>query len=296
MGGDGNEAGALAQCVDRMERKAAENPCALGEAWCAALGNAGTVMHLRTRPHHVVGNIDLPTGVTFCGVDCGQNVPLVTQSYLDMRTTVFMGWKIIERIFQSQPRTSGPWDGRLSSISIDEYVTTLRDRLPTKMKGQAFLDRFGPGDDSFIRIDPKATYKVRSRAEHPIYEHARVRQFADGLRHAGHSQRLASLLEIGELMYSSHWSYGQRCALGSIETDALVSALRKCGPNEGIYGARVSGRGSGGVVTVLMADTEAARSAVRQVTEAVGGRLHREFHVYEGSQAGAFLTGVRDFP
>ena len=48
-------------------------------------------------------------------------------------------------------------------------------------------------------------------------------------------------------MYQSHASY-RRCGLGSDGTDLLVDLARAAGVERGIYGAKITGGGSGGTV------------------------------------------------
>ena len=58
------------------------------------------------------------------------------------------------------------------------------------------------------------------------------------------------LLQIGELMYQSHESYSE-CGLGSDGTDTLVGLVRQAGPEAQLYGAKITGGGSGGTVAIL---------------------------------------------
>ena len=51
-------------------------------------------------------------------------------------------------------------------------------------------------------------------------------------------------------MYASHESYSA-CGLGSAGTDRLVELVRQAGPAAGLYGAKITGGGSGGTVAVL---------------------------------------------
>jgi hypothetical protein len=62
--------------------------------------------------------------------------------------------------------------------------------------------------------------------------------------------RARCLAQVGELMRYTHAGY-TAIGLGAPETDAMVERLRALGPAAGIYGARVSGGGSGGTVAVL---------------------------------------------
>jgi L-arabinokinase len=94
-------------------------------------------------------------------------------------------------------------------------------------------------------------------------------------------------------MYSSHWSYGQRCGLGSVETDLLVNRLRQQGVARGIYGARVSGGGAGGMVTVFCADSAAAREAMDRVLDDYRARTGLDPVIHETGGEGALRVPVR---
>jgi L-arabinokinase len=83
-------------------------------------------------------------------------------------------------------------------------------------------------------------------------------------------------------MYQSHASYGA-CGLGSAGTDLLVSMVRDAGPVSGLYGAKITGGGSGGVVAVL------ARAGSRAIVE----RMAREYERLTG-HAAAVLGGSSD--
>ena len=73
----------------------------------------------------------------------------------------------------------------------------------------------------------------------------------------------SKLIQIGELMTASHWSYGQRCGLGSPSADLLVSLIKEHGQRNGIHGAKITGRGGGGTICVAMEPGEAAQSSLR---------------------------------
>jgi L-arabinokinase len=96
-------------------------------------------------------------------------------------------------------------------------------------------------------------------------------------------------LELGELMYQSHASYG-RCGLGSSGTDQLVSLVRDAGPAAGLYGAKITGGGSGGVVAVLgRGGSEMGVAAIARRYQRLTGRSPE---VLGGSSDGAARFGV----
>ena len=175
---------------------------------------------------------------------------------------------------------------------MNDYVERFRDRIPTKLTGADFIDKFGMPEDPACCIDPRTIYKVRSRTEHQIYEHARAVQFYECLSRAARTQDERAFTVAGELMYASHWSYGQRCGLGSIETDLLVNLIRRHGEDAGIYGAKVTGRGCGGVVAVLMRDEEQTHAALGGALEDYSLQTDRRAALLCGSLAGALPSGV----
>jgi len=91
------------------------------------------------------------------------------------------------------------------------------------------------------------------------------------------------------LMYESHASYSA-CGLGSEGTDRLVDLARDAGAASGIYGAKITGGGSGGTVAVLA--HAGARDAVRAIARRYAEETGREAYLFEGSSPGAARTGA----
>src|SRR5205085_12002584 len=95
--------------------------------------------------------------------------------------------------------------------------------------------------------EPASSYPVLAGTRHPGRGRAGVSGFAGALRDW---RGLAQAERLGELMYESHASYSA-CGLGSDGTDELVRLVREAGPARGLYGAKITGGGSGGTVAVL---------------------------------------------
>jgi L-arabinokinase len=93
---------------------------------------------------------------------------------------------------------------------------------------------------------------------------------------------------LGELMYQSHASYSA-CGLGSPGTDRLVELARAAGPGDGIFGAKITGGGSGGTVAILA--RRDAEDAVQALASAYGKETGRRPHVFSGSSSGAGAFG-----
>jgi L-arabinokinase len=90
-------------------------------------------------------------------------------------------------------------------------------------------------------------------------------------------------------MYQSHGSYSA-CGLGSDGTDLLVALAREAGPAQGIYGAKITGGGSGGTVAIL--GNAVAHDIVRAIARRYGEETGRDAYVFEGSSSGAAHVGA----
>src|SRR2546425_2616198 len=143
-----------------------------------------------------------------------------------------------------------------------------------------------------IRRPPRSTLfpyttlfrSVAAATRHPIYEHARVRSFAEILKDwRGVSQARS----LGELMFQSHDSYS-RCGLGSDGTDALVALVRESASDQ-LYGAKITGGGSGGTVAVL--GRRGAGNVVRKIANLYRQKTGYQPTIISGSSPGASVFG-----
>ena len=179
--------------------------------------------------------------------------------------------------------------GYLANVKPSELAALAT--LPEAISGAAFLAEFPHGHgDTVTTIAPETTYAVRLPTQHPISEHFRVQTFAELL----HGEPVATgpfgrqVEMLGELMYQSHASY-TACGLGSDGTDRLVELIRRAGVKRGLYGAKITGGGSGGTVAVLghVGAGEAVEAVVDQYTREYG---HKPY-VFTGSSPGALAFG-----
>ena len=282
---------AAAGVCQTVQNQWLDSPVGVSEALCALLGEPGTLSHMRCAPLAQTDSLHLSDSTALIGMDCGVIHSDAAQKYKLVRTAAFMGRSLIDRIIQHDQLKEVAWNGHLSDVTIDDYVGKFRDRIPTKMKGGEFLQRFGDTDDALTCIDPNVLYKIRSRTEHHIYEHWRAQQFFEYLRRAVRDGDDGALKEAGELMYASHWSYGQRCGLGSIETDLLVNLIRRQGEAD-VFGAKVTGRGCGGVVAVLTRGTNRADAALKAAAEKYSEQTGHTVRFDRGSTPGALIAGA----
>jgi L-arabinokinase len=189
-----------------------------------------------------------------------------------------MGYRII-----SELAADPGWNGYLANITPAEFENDFAARLPAYMLGAEFLERYEGITDTVTSVDPDRTYPVFAATQHPIYENARVNRFAEILKN-WHGLEQATTL--GELMYESHQSYSS-CGLGSDGTDELVRLVQK---EDQLYGAKITGGGSGGTVAVLA--HRSAKPGIDKITELYRQRTGHQPTIISGSSDGAGTSGI----
>jgi L-arabinokinase len=267
-------------------------PCGVMDQMATICGEAGSLLALLCQPAELHGSIRLPEGLGVWGIDSGIRHAVTGADYGAVRVGAFMGYRILaelaglrvvpgdraEHVSVEDPR----WHGYLANVGSEAF-RQFAPGIPEFLDGDAFLARYGGTTDRVARVDPSRRYAVRVPAAHPIHEHERVTAWARQLRTGPDPAAL------GALMYESHASY-TACGLGSDGTDRLVALAREQGVARGIYGAKITGGGSGGTVAVL-ADA-AARDVVRDIARRYGEETGRDTYVFEGSSPGAARIGA----
>ena len=93
-------------------------------------------------------------------------------------------------------------------------------------------------------------------------------------------------------MYGSHWSMS-RIGLGCPETDLLVNLARDAGAAKGVYGAKITGGGCGGTVSLLTYGDDAA-AAIDEITAQYLAQTGLTAQVFSaGASPGAMAFGPR---
>jgi galactokinase len=271
----------LALLCQKVENSIAGAPCGVMDQMTAALGRSDRLLALLCQPAEVAGYLELPRGLALWGIDSGIRHAVSGADYGSVRAAAFMGRRTVEEL------TGSPVD-YLANLTPTEFAA-LVERLPEQLPGRDFLARHDGTGDPMTRVDPGRVYLVRAASAHPVFEHARARQFAELLAPDDVDIQTARGLDargerLGALMYESHASYSA-CGLGSDGTDALVELARRAGTDAGIYGAKITGGGRGGTVAIL------GREGAGPVVEAIAARYAqqsgRASRVFSGSSSGA---------
>ena len=283
-----------AQLAMRSENDVVGFPCGDGPALSALYARRDCLTQIDCQTKSAPQHWTLPEGITLIGIDCGHRHADADEKYARARATAFMGRVLVERILKSIDLDGHDWKGLLARVRVADYASHLKDHLPMRTRGADFIECFGPTADPLTRIDPDAFYRIRSRTEHHIHEGGRTRDFAKHIAQSAGPDDRTSIIKAGKIMRRSHWSYGQRCALGSVETDRLSSLLRRNDTRDGVYGARVSGHGSGGMMVVLMEASDEARQKLNGVLTEYKEIIGRTATIHEGTSHGALEFGVHE--
>lgn len=288
----GRETALLCQMVENLVVGA---PCGVMDQMTSACGQEGRLLRLLCQPAELQGVVSIPDGLSFWGLDSGVAHQVTGADYATVRVGAFMGYRIIAGLAGLKVSVGAPgepvriddpkWGGYLSNVTPSEFEQKYAAQLPWQISGAEFLADYKGITDRVTRIAPGVSYGVRVPAAHAVYEHQRVRLFAELLEGPMSERRLELL---GELMYQSHASYAA-CGLSVAGTDRLVELVREAGPAGGLYGAKITGGGSGGTVAVL-GDGD-VRQAIAAVAEKYAEETGRVPYIFSGSSPGGVAFG-----
>lgn len=290
------EARETALLCQMVENRVVGAPCGIMDQMTSACGETSRLLKLLCQPAELQGVIDIPREISFWGLDSGVSHSVTGADYGSVRIGAFMGYRIIGELAGlkvTEGATNEPvhvedarWGGYLANVKPSQFEQTYAAHLPERIKGAEFLARYRGTTDQVTRVDPERSYAVRVPSAHAIYEHHRVRLYAELLSGEAASGRRLELL--GELMYQSHASYSA-CGLSVEGTDRLVELVREAGPEKGLYGAKITGGGSGGTVAVL--GQRDAVDAVAGVAEQYARETGHRPHIFAGSSPGSAEFG-----
>ena len=289
----------VALYAQKVENFVVGAPCGVMDQMTSALGRRDHLLELVCQPAEVLGQLRVPDDLEFAGVDSGIRHAVTGADYGTVRAAAFMGYRMITAAagVEARPLSAGRvaiddpvFKGYLANVPVADWRGRYRAAIPDVVTGGEFLARFAGTTDPTTTIDPDRRYPVRAATAHAIEEHQRVQEFRALLAGPPRLQLdEATRLRLGELMYASHASYSA-CGLGSDGTDRLVALVREAGPGLGLYGAKITGGGSGGTVAVLA--ERGMRGNVDLIADRYGRESGRGSAVYAGSSDGSRAFGV----
>lgn len=288
--GLGLGAARLARLGQMAENHVVGAPCGIMDQVAIASGRRGYLTHILCRPGDVMGEVEIPKGTAFVGINSMVHHSIAGSQYRDTRVGAFMGKKIINDVRVQAGQSPLQYLTELSPAELREHYERC---LPETLLGREFVARHQTHDDPATAIQPDATYRVAGPTRHPIEEDERARLFMDVLR-AGSEGDEAALITAGDCMYGAHASYRDHCHLSTEEIDFLVEAVRQRGAASGLYGAKITGGGMGGTVAVFGRTAALARHIPEVATE-YARRVGVQPDIFKDTSPGALEFGARRY-
>ncbi len=284
------DAGRIARLGQMAENHVVGAPCGIMDQIAITSGQRGKLTHILCRPGQVMGEVEIPKGTGFVGINSMHRHSVAGTPYADVRIGAFAGKKIINAQRAKTGRSPLTY---LTEISSEELRREYAGNLPETILGSEFLAQYKTHDDPVTTIQPDAHYRVAGPTRHPIEENERVLTFMEGMRAAaGGDQK--GLVTAGEMMYGAHESYKNNCRLSVEGVDFLVDAVQKRGASQGLYGAKITGGGTGGTVAVF-GKLEALAEHIPQIAVEYSRRVGVMPDIFEGTSPGAVEFGARRY-
>jgi galactokinase len=286
----------LAECAQWVENVVAQSACGIMDQAAIVLGRENCLQPLVCQPCTPLEPIRLPDHLRFWGIDSMAHRATRSAAYEQARAAAFMGYKMICRWENIEPECDAAsviprwadarWRGYLSNLRPEELRVAFERKLPEAMAGGDFLDRFGIHTDPFTAVEEDVVYPVRAAVRYAVEENHRIQTVRALLTSITAKEDEETLRVIGELLFQCHRAYAE-CGLGSADCDRLAAMAREFG----FYGAKMTGGGGGGVVTVFgRADQDGLLRRLATDYAAVRGEEPR---IFEGSSDGSDHFGVR---
>ncbi|XP_022731411.1 L-arabinokinase-like isoform X3 [Durio zibethinus] len=306
----------LSLLCQKVENHIVGAPCGVMDQMTSACGEANKLLAMVCQPAEIIGLVAIPSHIRFWGIDSGIRHSVGGADYGSVRIGAFMGRKMIKaiastRLSQSLSTANGVSPDELDNDGLElleieaslDYLCNLSPHryealygklLPKSMLGETFLEKYTDHGDTVTVIDKKRTYGVIAATKHPVYENFRVKAFKALLTSESSDEQLTAL---GELLYQCHYSYSA-CGLGSDGTERLVQLVQEMqhdkvsrGEDGTLYGAKITGGGSGGTVCVIGRNSLRSSQHILDIQQRYKSATGYLPFIFEGSSPGAGKFG-----
>ncbi len=256
--------------AQKVENLIVGNPCELTDYLTAYFGKPNYLLPIVCQPGIIKELLPFPKDVYLMGIDSGENNSDDEDNYQKVRTAAFMGYSIMAHLegidtktIKDIPRNELPFDGYLCNVRVPYYNAHFSKILPKMMSGKDFIKQYGDIYDTVTSINPAEKYPILNATRHAVFENNRVEKFQKAFLSIEKtlSKKIPYKL-MGSFMDESTMSYSA-CGLGSEKTDELVQ-MAYLSRNKGVYGAKITGEGSGGTVAILCIG-EKGKQAVKDI-------------------------------
>ncbi len=291
----------LASMCQAVENRIVGAPAGIMDQVTSCAGEEGTILRLLCQPHELGQPLPIPRGMRVLGINSNVKHSVGGGMYGKTRCSAFMGHAMIVAKMREMGEASGkklerdPMNGYLANLDPDDYKKYFRSYLPEYMCGAEFIGRFGSTIDKATTVDAETIYHIQHATDHHVLEAMRVRNFAkhmeDAAAESDPNKRGITLDKAGHLMYASHLSYTNDAMLGAPECDLLVDLVKKR-EKQGLYGAKITGGGSGGTVAILCEVGEKSDIAINEIMVEYAKQSGHKPEAFLGSSDGAWKIGT----
>jgi L-arabinokinase len=293
----------IAALCQRVENRIVGAPCGIMDQVTSCAGEAGSLLRMLCQPHELQTPLKVPPGIRVIGINSNVKHSVGGGMYGVTRCAAFMGHRMILEKMRAMGAAAGralerdPMNGYLANLNPDDYKKYFRPYLPESVRGREFLQQYGQTIDGATRVDPEVEYHVLGATDHHVLEAQRVGNFAafleEAAKHPPGTQAAGEPLDkAGHLMYASHLSYTNDARLGADECDLLVDLVRR-NERAGLYGAKITGGGSGGTVAVMCDASDRADGANERIMREYQQRTGRTPEAFTSTSPGAWSVGTR---
>ena len=269
----------IALLCQQAENLVAGAPCGVMDQMTCVFGLPDALMALLCQPAELQAPVPLAGDLAVWGIDSGERHVVSGSDYASVRCAAFMGLRILADHLRVPDRY-------LANVDPAEFER-VASQLPEQLSGEEFLADYGATSDTVTTVARDRRYLVRVATAHPVEERRRAETFRRLLLDSCGD---VAGVPLGTLMYGSHASYG-RCGLASPGTDRLVALVKSAGPDAGLYGARITGGGSGGTVAVL--GRPDASPALARIADQYERDTGYRPYVFAGSSPGVAAVGAQ---
>ncbi|CAI0387221.1 unnamed protein product, partial [Linum tenue] len=292
----------IALLCQKVENHIVGAPCGVMDQMASACGENNKLLAMVCQPAEVLGLVDIPSHIKFWGIDSGLRHSVGGSDYGSVRIGTFMGRKMMKSMACNKVKENNSDEMGRNSTELLEAEASLAylcnlpphryeggyaNKLPERITGEEFLTKYASHDDPVTVVNKDLTYAVKAPTAHPVYENSRVKAFKSLLTAAASDEQLSAL---GELMYQCHYSYSA-CGLGSVGTDRLVELVQMMRLSGTLYGAKITGGGSGGTVCVMGEKSVRSSEQIREIQQRYKSATGFMPYVFEGSSPGAGKFG-----
>jgi L-arabinokinase len=293
----------IAALCQQVENRVVGAPCGIMDQVTSCAGEAGSLLRMLCQPHELQTPLKVPPGIRVIGINSNVKHSVGGGMYGVTRCAAFMGHRMILEKMRAMGAAAGralerdPMNGYLANLNPDDYKKYFRPYLPESVRGREFLQQYGQTIDGATRVDPEVEYHVLGATDHHVLEAQRVGNFAafleEAAKHPPGTQAAGEPLDkAGHLMYASHLSYTNDARLGADECDLLVDLVRR-NERAGLYGAKITGGGSGGTVAVMCDASDRADGANERIMREYQQRTGRTPEAFTSTSPGAWSVGTR---